>query len=100
VRAHETLREIQELSKRLEGDEFWTRHRRERPDVLYSLRVDAFSRGPISKTYLGAAHQTFPTDIGIASDSVEMDGDRTIQNKLYTLLLNGASAEKDWNFEL
>jgi nucleoside phosphorylase len=59
VRAHETLREIHELSSRLESDEFWTRHRRETPHVCYSLNVDAFDHGPIARTYFGAAQRHF-----------------------------------------
>ena len=52
VLAHEILRTIHELSGDLESEEFWSRHNAETPEVLYSLRPDAFENGLIVTHYL------------------------------------------------
>ena len=52
IYAHEILRQIHELSMKMEADEFWTRHHIETPDVLYKLREDAFQRGIIITGYI------------------------------------------------
>jgi hypothetical protein len=50
--AHEKLVDIHKLLWELERDEFWARHDKETPDVVYSLRPDAFQRGPLICAYI------------------------------------------------
>ena len=52
VLAHELLNEIHEISSKLSADEFWAEHRKLRPNVRYSLRPDAFTRGAMICGYL------------------------------------------------
>lgn len=53
ILAHEILINIHELSRKLERDEFWTKHEKETPDLLYRLDFTAFSDGPMIIMYAG-----------------------------------------------
>lgn len=54
VLAAAVLRQIHELSRKLDGDEFWIKHKIEHPEVAYSMCPDAFSRGELSNIYAGS----------------------------------------------
>ena len=52
IHAHEILKQINELSTKLENDEFWTRHEIETPNVSYKLNPYGFEYGRIITGYL------------------------------------------------
>ncbi|MFL6674840.1 MAG: hypothetical protein ACJ8LG_16295 [Massilia sp.] len=67
IEAHEILRQIHDLSRELESDEFWTRHHRETPDILYSLADGAFQRGRLIEWYVGSAPMEELVNVTLAS---------------------------------
>ena len=87
IRAHETLREIYDLSRKLESDEFWTRHRLKTPTVRYSLKPDAFERGPMVEVYCGAAHRRL-------RGAFVIKGEERAEG-VYALILNEPTEELD-----
>jgi hypothetical protein len=81
VRAHETLREIYDLSSDLEGEEFWEKGRANRPGRLYSIDPAAFCRGPMMMMYVGqAVTSTIKRSIDLVKKPVEeVDEERLVQ---------------------
>jgi hypothetical protein len=57
VEAHEYLKQIYEVSRSLEGEEFWAKHRKETPGRMYSLSREAFHRGKMIQWYTGEKAQ-------------------------------------------
>ena len=84
--AHEILTSIHEVSRDLESDEFWSRHRAEKPDMRYSLRRDAFQRGMLICEYvvgeMRAYSDLYPSDMSYRTGLHKKDGSERIYERI------------------
>ena len=97
VLAHEILVDIHKLSFELAGDEFWTRHEIETPNVAYSLCLDAFQRGELVYGYICGDMKgcNYPSDKGIylSLSTAEFEEQYSISfiTSVYESILNGST---------
>ena len=86
VLAHEVLKSIYDLSGELEKDEFWKKHKAERPNIRYSLSPGIFQKGRLICSYLvgemSSKSESYPREINLRSPQ----NTKTV-NELYKKIL-------------